>query len=249
MAVATILHQGGKLVQLNGSFPLVFVSHQVRHPRHVVPYILTHGDLYRLAPPVTGAVNVYGAYSGAEAGQPAEDQETLDEVPRRWPHCGGRSSAGSPTPAAGARLPPSLPPAGTGRWGVRAGSGGRRESLQRPHGSCRGQHRPRAWPGSSAAGDGGSQVSIARAAPLSTGPAAARGGGGQLHNDQQKNEHPQSTDAQNLLRGARQLSFPWASTFAIPGLPLLRSVFPPPFLSSSSPPLPLPRSAGRAMPE
>lgn len=121
MAVATVLHQGGKLVQLNSSFPLVFVSHQVRHPRHVVPYILAHGDFYRLAPPVTGAVNVYGAYPRTEAGQPAEQQERPDEVPRRWPHRGGGAGSRARGWSAAPSLPPSLTPSRR-RWG-RAGRG------------------------------------------------------------------------------------------------------------------------------
>lgn len=155
---------------------------------------------------------------------PAQKQVSQQRTRRLWTKF---LAAGPIVAAAAARAAPrvrpergSLPPSRRHRALGRAG-GERRaaESLQRPHGSCRGQHRPRAWPGSSAAGDGGSrtgQHSPGRAALLSTGPAAARGGGGgQLHNNQEKIEHPQSTDAHNLLRGARQLSFPWASTFAI----------------------------------
>lgn len=244
MAVAPILHQGGKLMQLNGSFPLVLMSHEVRHPRHVVPYILAHGDFYRLAPPVTGPVNVYGAYPAAGAGQPAEYQQTPDQVPHRRPHRGGRSGAGSPRRAAGARLPPSLPPCPPPAGAVRGGE--RRESLQRPHVSCQGQHRPRCWGESRAAGAAGAGLSIARAALLRSAlaPPGALGGGcaSSAANGRRKRKYPLAADAHNLLRGARQLFFSPGFHFCDPSFHHRPSS-----CSSSFPRLP-PRSTGRAVP-
>lgn len=219
MAVAAVLHQGGKLVQLDGSFSLVLVSHQVRHPRHVVPYILAHGDFYGLAPPVAGPVDVDGAYPSAGAAQAAQHQHGPHQAPGPRPH----AAAG----AAGARLPPG----GAWRWGGRARGQRGRQPLQRPLGCCPARDDPRPSRGSRAAGQGGAELSIARAggsehrpAPTPTpAPAAVQGGG-------RGTPRAGGTGSSAPSPQLRQTYCGEPGNFLVSGLPLLRSVLPPPFL-------------------
>lgn len=120
-------------------------------------------------------------------------------------------AAGPIAAAAAARAP-----------GVRPELGSRRRSHL--SGCCPGRHRYPVRParGGSAAGGGGAQVTIARA--------RQRGRwGGNFPKSRGKRKYPQSTDAQHLLRGARQLSFPWAFTFTI----RLSTTLPPPAAASS----------------
>lgn len=140
---------------------------------------------------------------------------------------------------AGARLSPSLPPSRRRRGRAGRGAGGRRRSLQRPHGSCPGRHRPRPRRGSWAAGDGGTQVSIARAAPHRP-RRRRREAGGQLRKRPGEEKVPPIHRCAKLTAGS-------PATFFSPGFHFCELSFHQPSSSSSS--SPLPRRAGRAVPE
>lgn len=148
------------------------------------------------------------------------------------------AAARAATRGAGARVPP----AGAGACG--AGSGGGRQSLQRPHGSCPGRHRP--WPsrGSSAAGEGGRRLRIARAAqrPAPLGPGPGGSAGRPLRTRPGKEKVPPIHRCAKLTAGS-------PATFSSPSFHFCDPSFQHPSSSSASSPLLLPRSTGRAMPE
>ncbi|XP_050002590.1 uncharacterized protein [Alexandromys fortis] len=67
VAVAAVLHERRKLVQLNSRLTLVLVAHQVGHAGGVVADVLTHGNLHWLTLAVSRALQVHGADGCARA--------------------------------------------------------------------------------------------------------------------------------------------------------------------------------------